>query len=101
MAREFMPKVLTANDLGKGDVVYRDAGGKWVRNIANAKVFHSQETADAALEATKAEASIIVGAYLFDVYEPVGVPVPTHFREDFRAKGPSNYKHGKQEDGHV
>jgi hypothetical protein len=26
-----------------------------------------------------------------------GVPHPTHFREDFRATGPSNYAHGKQE----
>ncbi len=101
MAREFIPKVLTANDLIEGDVVYRSKDSQWVRDISQAHVFHDQETADAALEATANEAHIIVGAYLFDAQEIDGKAVPTHFREDFRAKGPSNYRHGKQEDGYV
>ena len=101
MAREFMPKVLTANDLHEGDVVYRGENNSWVRNISDAIVFHDQESADAALKETSKEAHLIVGAYLFDTYQPAGKAVPTHFREEFRAKGPSNYPHGKQEDGHV
>lgn len=101
MAREFMPKVLTANDLIEGDVIYRSQDNTWVRSISEAFVYHDQESAEAALKVTSKEAHIIVGAYLFDAYEPAGKAVPTPFREDFRAKGPSNYHHGKQEDGYV
>ena len=49
MAREFTPKVITANALLQGDVTISENG-----------------------------------------------PEPTHFREDFRRTGPSNYHHGKQ-----
>ena len=29
-----------------------------------------------------------------------GRPIPTHFREEFRTRGPSNYRtHGKQAEG--
>jgi len=38
----------------------------------------------------------VVGAYLADA--AVGA-VALHFRERFRATGPSNYFHGKQERG--
>ena len=31
-----------------------------------------------------------------DVALEDGTPIPTHFRETFRATGPSNYAHGKQ-----
>lgn len=101
MAREFMPKVLTANDLLLGDVVYFSVTGTWVRNIVDAQIYHDEDAANAALSTVSLQKNIIVGAYLFDVYVAEGKPIPTHFREDFRAKGPSNYHHGKQEDGHV
>ncbi|MGI9367743.1 MAG: DUF2849 domain-containing protein, partial [Ruegeria sp.] len=39
----------------------------------------------------------IVGAYLADAVDGTDGPEPTHFREDFRRTGPSNYAHGKQE----
>jgi hypothetical protein len=38
----------------------------------------------------------LVGAYLADAILKDGKPVPTHFREEFRTRGPSNYEHGKQ-----
>ena len=40
---------------------------------------------------------LVVGVYLADVAPEASGPKPTHFREEFRAKGPSNYAHGKQE----
>jgi hypothetical protein len=47
------------------------------------------------------QANVSVGAYLMPVQQsPKGI-APTHFREDFRTKGPSNYFHGKQEQHHV
>ena len=44
------------------------------------------------------QADLTVGAYLADVDTSSVAPKPTHFREAFRAKGPSNYTHGKQEE---
>ena len=38
----------------------------------------------------------IVGAYLADAKAGPQGPEPVHFRESFRARGPSNYNHGKQ-----
>jgi len=43
------------------------------------------------------QVSKIVGAYLADAVAGDNGPEPTHFREDFRRTGPSNYAHGKQE----
>ncbi|ASP21903.1 sulfite reductase [Antarctobacter heliothermus] len=38
----------------------------------------------------------VVGVYLADMKAGADGPEPTHFREAFRRKGPSNYAHGKQ-----
>ena len=38
----------------------------------------------------------MVGAYLADARAGEEGPEPTHFREAFRTRGPSNYAHGKQ-----
>ncbi len=92
--------VLTANDLLLGDVIYLDKSNSWTRFLTCAKVFESKEEAEAAL----AEASIdtnLIGPYLATIDEQNGEPVANHFREEFRATGPSNYFHGKQELTHV
>ena len=64
MPRPFTPKVITANALIEGDVVYLTEDDRWSR------------------------------AAVKD-----GTPEPTHFREEFRRTGPSNYFHGKQAEG--
>jgi len=38
----------------------------------------------------------VTGAYLADAKMGDNGPEPTHFREAFRTRGPSNYPHGKQ-----
>ena len=40
--------------------------------------------------------SELVGAYLADAKATPQGTAPTHFREVFRMRGPSNYAHGKQ-----
>ena len=46
-------------------------------------------------EVQPAVADVVVGAYLADVrFGPDG-PEPAHFREAFRAGGPTNRDHGK------
>ena len=96
MPRTFTPKVVTANHLLKGDVIYQTVFG-WTRNLIEAEVLTDEADADLRLIDAAQQADEVVGAYLADVDLSDGAPKPAHFREDFRARGPSNYRHGKQE----
>ncbi len=96
MPRAFTPKVVTANALLEGDVVYLDAQGHWTRDHAKAALIEDQATADIRLLEAASQAHEIVGAYLADAVAGDGGPEPVHFREAFRTRGPSNYDHGKQ-----
>lgn len=103
MKRRFSPKVVTANDLIEGDVIYLAADHSWTRSLEDAALFTDPSLADAALDRADRQPEIAVGPYLADaVAGPDGRPQPAHFRETFRAQGPTNYAHGKQaEAGHV
>lgn len=96
MPKVFTPKVVTANHLIKGDVIYQTANG-WTRHLSEAEVLTDEADADLRLIDASQQTSQIVGAYLADVDATGPTPEPVHFREDFRATGPSNYVHGKQE----
>jgi hypothetical protein len=101
MARAFTPKVLTANRLLEGDVIYLGSNGKWVSNHSNAALFTDESLANTALADAAAQPDFLVGAYLANAELRNGQPTPTHFREEFRTRGPSNYDHGKQESSDV
>ena len=96
MPRSFTPKVVTANDLLEGDVVYLTAEGHWSRSLSAAEVLTDEADAQIRLIDASARTSEVVGVYLADVTPTHAGPQPTHFREEFRTKGPSNYAHGKQ-----
>lgn len=96
MSKSFTPKVVTANDLLKGDVIYQTATG-WTRTLADAEILTYEAHADLRLIEGSQQIADVVGIYLMDVALDGTVPQTTHFREAFRAKGPSNYVHGKQE----
>ncbi|MBY6047695.1 DUF2849 domain-containing protein [Vannielia litorea] len=98
MPKPFTPKVVTANALIEGDVIYLTNSGEWSRRHEDARLFTEEAPAEAALSAAALQASEIVGAYLADAEATPKGPKPTHFREAFRATGPSNYAHGKQVD---
>ncbi|TNE65358.1 DUF2849 domain-containing protein [Celeribacter sp. SCSIO 80788] len=101
MPRPFTPKAVTANALLEGDVIYLDHAGQWVRDLRLAQAFTEAEAAEAALSEIAGD-GMAVGAYLTDVKLGEHGPEPTHFREEFRRTGPSNYFHGKQEaEAHV
>jgi hypothetical protein len=90
-------KVLSANDLIEGDVVYLDPHHQWTRRLTEALLFTDQNMADAALKQAANQKNTVLGVYLVDVIaEDDAPPRPDHFREAFRAKGPSNRFHGKQ-----
>ena len=96
MSKSFTPKVVTANDLLKGDVIYQTATG-WTRTLADAEILTDEAHADLRLIEGSQQIADVVGIYLMDVALDGTAPQTTHFREAFRAKGPSNYVHGKQE----
>ena len=96
MPRAFTPKVITANALIEGDVVYLTANDRWTRHMAKADLITDE--ADAQLRQLQAEgqSELVVGVYLADAIPGPNGPEPAHFREEFRRTGPSNYNHGKQ-----
>jgi hypothetical protein len=94
----FTPKVVTANALLEGDVVYFTEDGRWSRRHAEAELIEDEAHAQLRLLEASAQRNIVVGAYLADAKAGPGGPEPVHFREAFRTRGPSNYAHGKQED---
>ena len=95
MPKPFAPKVATSNHLLDGDVVYFTRPG-WTRHLADAAVAETPEDADTLLSEAQGYPLETVGVVLVDVDLRTGAPTPTHFREDFRTPGPSNYFHGKQ-----
>ncbi|TCL09783.1 uncharacterized protein DUF2849 [Shimia isoporae] len=96
MPRAFTPKVVTANALIEGDVIYLSADNSWTRDLAEAELLTDEAHAQLRLLEAEQQPGEVVGAYLADAQAGNAGPEPTHFREDFRRTGPSNYFHGKQ-----
>lgn len=97
MSRRYIPKVITANRLREGDVVYQTADDRWSPFHHEAELIEDEAHAQLRLHAS-AQKLQVVGAYLADARPGPNGPEPTHFREEFRTRGPSNYAHGKQAD---
>ncbi len=96
MPKAFKPSVITANALLEGDVVYLGQTD-WVRDLQDADVITDEAIAEIRMIEASAQADRVVGVYLVPVKTAHGSVETTHFRETFRATGPSNYAHGKQE----
>ncbi|PWR23485.1 DUF2849 domain-containing protein [Zavarzinia compransoris] len=94
-------KVLTANRLSDGVVVYIGAGEAWVEDLALAAVVTDEagETRLQAAAAAAIKARQVVGAYLMPATVEDGKVLPVSVRERIRAAGPSNRTDlGKQAD---
>ena len=98
MSRPYSPKVVTANALLEGDVVYLTVHDKWSRHLSEAEVITDEAHAQIRLLDGEMRSDEVVGVYLAEVALTDAGPIPAHFREDFRASGPSNYAHGKKWD---
>ncbi|MDG1182399.1 MAG: DUF2849 domain-containing protein [Tateyamaria sp.] len=99
MPKQFTPKVVTANHLLEGDVIYQTATG-WTRRLSEAEMLTDEADADLRLIDALQQTDAVVGAYLANVKLVNNALEPTHFREEFRTTGPSNYAHGKQVELH-
>ena len=83
-------KMLTANRLLDGEVVYWQ-GGDWQPDFAAAEIFDEAEAAKAALDAAQAfvRDNKVVGTYLFEVRKEANGVAPVKEREIIRSLGPS------------
>lgn len=91
-AKEGPAKVITANALRDGLVVFLDPEGGWTHDIAQARVLADGPDLDEANAYGKAQhdARIVVEPYPIDVTVTDGVPVPARLREKIRAdRGPT------------
>ena len=90
---------ITASDLRDGEAVFW-AQGRWVKRFAEAELFDAAEPGQSALDLAKAQATVVVDAYLIDLELEDGVAVPTSYRERVRALGPTIHPEmGKQAEG--
>jgi hypothetical protein len=96
MAKQFTPKVITANALLDGDAIWFTWDRTWTGDISQAELLEDESHADLRLLEAQAQKDKIAGAYMADVKVGENGPEPVHFREAFRTRGPSNYHHGKQ-----
>ncbi|OSP56329.1 DUF2849 domain-containing protein [Pseudoruegeria sp. SK021] len=96
MSRKFTPKIVTANALRDGDVIYLTEDDGWSPDIAKAELIDDEAHAEIRLIFASQQTGEVVGAYLADAVADTNGPKPVHFREVFRSRGPSNYAHGKQ-----
>lgn len=84
-------KILTANRLIDGLVIFAGPDRTWVTDIADAEVFEDGAPLEAAIAFGQEG---VLGKFLIDPY-PIdvtiedGVPVPVRLRELIRAKGPT------------
>jgi len=96
MKRGYTPKVVTANHLLDGDTIWLTEDDRWTRDIREAELIEDEAHAQLRLLFAESQPDVTVGAYLADATPAASGPAPTHFRETFRTRGPSNYAHGKQ-----
>lgn len=91
-AKDGPAKVITANDLGDGRVVFLTAVGGWTHAIGEARILEDGDDLDGgmALARQQEQARVIVEPYPIDVTIGDGNPVPVRLREKIRAdRGPT------------
>jgi hypothetical protein len=60
-------KVVTANDLKSGEVIYLRFPHSWTPDLTKASVITDRDLAKASLVFAQGQANVVVGAYLSDV----------------------------------
>lgn len=97
MVNKLTTQIITANDLLSGEVVYLSSNGTWAIRHSDAITFETSDEASTRLASVLRSETSVVGPYLAFANVAKGCLLePTHFREMFRTKGPSNRFLGKQ-----
>jgi len=86
-----MLRVVSANRLADGVVVYAGREGAWLERLNDARVFASQEEAEAGLALAQADAArnLIVDPFLVEMTKDASGLRPASLREAIRAHGPT------------
>ncbi len=86
-----MAKMLIANRLTDGLVVFRTGDGNWVESITAGQLIDDETAAARLLEVslTEERENIIIDPCLIDVSEINGRRIPDSYREEIRATGPT------------
>ncbi len=84
-------KVVTANRLREGDVVYLTDTGRWSVHLNESRISDDAGVLDALMAQAEADvaARLIIGPYLMEVIEVDGILQPISTREIIRAAGPT------------
>jgi hypothetical protein len=82
-----MPRVITANKLRTGAVVYMMQDGRWTDVLQNAAVADGADALKAheGMARAAVESNQVTAVYAFDVSFVDGKPVPSSVRERIRA----------------
>ncbi|MEO1657915.1 MAG: DUF2849 domain-containing protein [Pseudomonadota bacterium] len=81
-------KVITANHLFSGEVIYWTADGSWTEDLLSAVILEG-DTALEALQAATADEARAVGPYLMDVEADHAPSGRGRLREEIRDAGPT------------
>jgi len=84
-------KILTANDLHSGGVVFLTSQGDWSPFISSAHLSDNEQNMKEleVIGQGAVRAQIIVEPFFIDVLIENGIPLPVRFREQLRVSGPS------------
>ena len=82
-------RVVTANALASGDVVYLTGCDEWSPELFHAEFIEDAEHADFRLFVANGQTRVVVDAHLAEIEMTAEGPVPTTRREALRAAGPS------------
>jgi hypothetical protein len=96
-------KMVTANRLDDGVVVYLVSEGRWVERCRDGTAVADDDAAAELLAAAERDVGrcLVIAPYLIDVALSDGAPRPLRYREVIRAAGPSvRGDLGKQAEGH-
>jgi sulfite reductase (NADPH) hemoprotein beta-component len=91
-----MPKIVSANRLSDGIVVYLGAEGAWLGALDEARVFTDATEAEAGLAAAREDArqNLVVDPFMVEVATGEGGLRPITLRNSIRAQGPTiDYAH--------
>ena len=86
-----MAKIVTANTLATGHVVFLSAGDGWVGSVADAMTYDDATAAEAGLAAARLaqEQGLIIDAFVTDKGEDKGGRPAMTLRDTIRAFGPT------------
>jgi hypothetical protein len=94
-----MPKVVSANRLADGAVVFLGPQDRWVELLPEAEIFGSEAVISAALARAKAAEArnLVLECDAVEVTGSGATVAATHLRDAIRAAGPTvHLDHGKQ-----